>query len=58
MLKIYNAQGQPVATLLDEMWYGDKVVKWDASNLPAGVYYYRISTIDHRPSTMGKIVKQ
>ena len=67
-LKIYNAQGQEVATLLDEMWSGNKVVRWDASRQPTGIYYYRLTTdpssrktglrTGRRPTTgMGKIVK-
>ncbi len=57
ILKVFNTQGQEVATLLDGMCYGDQVIRWDMSGLPAGIYYYRTSTIDNRPSTMGKIVK-
>ncbi len=56
-LKIYNAHGQEVASLLDGMCYGDQVIRWDMSRLPAGIYYYRTSNIEHRQSTMGKIVK-
>jgi hypothetical protein len=56
-LKIYNTQGQEVAVVLDGKWPGGQVVRWDAGALPAGVYFYRISTIDNRQSTMGKIVK-
>ena len=56
-LKIYNAQGQEVATVFDGLMYGDKVVRWDASGLPAGVYYYRLTTDDRRLTT-GKIVKR
>jgi len=56
ILKVYNAQGQEVATVLDGRWPGDQVVRWDASGLPAGVYYYRLQAADSRPLT-GKIVK-
>jgi hypothetical protein len=57
-LKIYNSQGQEVATILDGNWSGDQVVMWDASELPAGIYYYRLTTNDQRLRTgIGKIVK-
>ncbi len=55
-LKVYNAQGQEVATVLDGKWPGDQVVRWDASNLPAGIYYYRLQTANCELLT-GKIVK-
>jgi hypothetical protein len=41
-LKIYNAQGQEVAVVLDGKWSGDQVVRWDASGLPAGIYFYQL----------------
>ena len=57
ILKVYNAQGQEVATVLDEeLAAGEHTVRWDATALPAGIYYYRLSTCDLRPST-GKFVK-
>jgi hypothetical protein len=57
-LKVYNAQGQEVAVVLDEaLPAGEQTVRWDAGGLPAGIYFYRISNIDNRQSTMGKIVK-
>lgn len=43
ILKIYDALGREVETLVNEMLNpGTYNVKWDASNLPSGVYYYRI----------------
>jgi photosystem II stability/assembly factor-like uncharacterized protein len=45
-LKIYNAQGQKVAVVLDEsLPAGEHTVRWDAGGLPAGIYFYRL-TID------------
>jgi hypothetical protein len=43
-LKIYDVLGQEVATLLnrEEMDEGDQEIDFDASNLPSGVYLYRI----------------
>jgi hypothetical protein len=56
-LKIYNAQGQEVAVVVDKkMTSGEHTVQWDASALPAGIYCYRLLTADRRPLT-GKIVK-
>jgi hypothetical protein len=58
MLKVYNPQGQEVAKVLDGKWPGGQVVRWDASNLPAGIYYYRLTTKDQRLMTAsGKLVK-
>jgi len=42
-LKIYNTIGQEVATLVNEMHdAGLKSVTWDASNMPSGIYYYKL----------------
>jgi hypothetical protein len=58
-LKIYDANGREVAVLLDqEMAAGEHSVRWDAGKLPAGVYFYRLTTDDYRLMTgTGKIVK-
>jgi len=58
-LKIYNAQGQEVAVVLDEkLPAGEHTVRWDAEALPAGVYYFLLTTDDRRLTTYtGKIVK-
>jgi len=55
-MKIYNAKGREVATVLDGRWSGGQVVRWDAGALSAGVYFYRLKTNDQRLKT-GKIVK-
>jgi len=64
-LKIYNAQGQEVATVLDGRWPGGQVVRWDASGLPAGIYFYRLLVGGQQPvpkrsegsAVSGKVVK-
>jgi len=57
-LKVYDGQGREVATVLEGKWSGDHVVRWDATGLPAGIYYYRLTTNDQRLTTgTGKMVK-
>ena len=44
-LTVYNLMGQQVATLIDErLTAGIYKIQWDASNLPSGVYFYRLTT--------------
>jgi len=44
-LTVYDSKGQLVKTLVDGvMPMGQHQVTWDAHNLPAGIYYYRIYT--------------
>lgn len=43
VLEIYNSLGQKVKTLVNELQPPDNYkVRFDASNLPSGIYYYRI----------------
>ncbi len=44
-LKIFNVVGQELATLVNEgKNAGSYSVQWNASNLPAGMYFYRLQT--------------
>jgi hypothetical protein len=44
-LRIYDVTGGLVATLLDrEMIPGINSVRFDAANLPSGVYFYKLET--------------
>ncbi|TFB13647.1 T9SS type A sorting domain-containing protein [Candidatus Marinimicrobia bacterium MT.SAG.4] len=46
-LIIYNLRGQKVITLIKgEMPAGNHNISWDASNLPSGIYFYRLQAGD------------
>ena len=47
-LKIYNELGQEVTTLLDRTeTAGFKGVTWNASNMPSGIYFYKLTAGDY-----------
>jgi hypothetical protein len=45
VLDVYNMLGEKVATLVDsEVVAGSHTVAWDATNMPSGLYLYRLKT--------------
>jgi len=55
-VKIYDVHGREVAVVVDrEMPAGDHTVQWESEGLPAGIYFYRLTTDDYRLTT-GKLV--
>ena len=44
-LKVYNMLGQEIAILVNEVKEpGSYEIKWDAANVPTGVYFYQLKT--------------
>jgi hypothetical protein len=57
VLSVHNIYGELMGTLVsNEQQSGRHQVEWNAEGLPPGIYFYRISTIDHRQSASGKMV--
>ncbi len=54
-LKIYNLHGREVAVLMNGRKSGDQVVRWDATGLPAGIYFARLQA-GNEATTM-KVIK-
>lgn len=57
-VKIYNLLGQEVATLADreEMFEGSNSVEFDATGLPSGIYYYRLTVNDGQFTAVNKMM--
>jgi hypothetical protein len=57
-LEIYNLFGQKVATLVDgQQEAGYRSVTWDASEVPSGVYFYKLSGGDFTETRRMMLVK-
>ncbi len=57
-LKVYNLLGQEVATIVDEHKQpGVYHVRWDASRLPSGIYFYKLNAGDFRQTKRMVLVK-
>ncbi|MBD3233902.1 MAG: T9SS type A sorting domain-containing protein, partial [candidate division Zixibacteria bacterium] len=47
-LEIFNLAGQVVETLIDDIKStGEHTVNWDASDMPSGIYLYKLTTKDY-----------
>jgi hypothetical protein len=57
-VKVYNVLGQEVATLADreEMLEGSNSVEFDATGLPSGIYYYRLTVNDGQFTAVNKMM--
>jgi Secretion system C-terminal sorting domain len=54
-VQIYAVDGRLVATIADRFWAaGMREIRWNASDVAAGVYFYRVATPER--TTGGKIV--
>jgi hypothetical protein len=58
LIKIYDVHGIEMAVMLDKkLPAGEHVVRWDASGLPAGIYFYRLLVGGQQSAVSGKVVK-
>jgi hypothetical protein len=56
-LQIYNAYGKLIDTPVNTYQYnGNHQAQWNAGNLPAGIYFYRLTTGDTRQTANGKLL--
>lgn len=57
-IKVFNAVGQEVATLVNERKeVGYHYVEWNAAGMPSGMYFYRIKTADNTETRKMTLMK-
>lgn len=57
-LKVYNLQGKEVAVLADGlMKYGEHRIEFSCSNLPSGIYFYRLDTENYTETKKMTVIK-
>jgi len=57
-LKVYNLLGQQIASLVDEEQpAGTHEMRFNASGLPSGTYFYRIKTAAFEATKKMQVVK-
>jgi hypothetical protein len=58
VLKVYNVLGEEVATLLnDNLGSGSHKIRWHATGLPNGVYFYRLQAAETDETRMLMLLK-
>jgi hypothetical protein len=56
-LAVYDLSGRRIAELVDgSQSKGHHKVHWNTNGWPAGIYFYRLSSVDGQLSTSGKVV--
>jgi hypothetical protein len=57
-LRVFDLLGKEVATLVNDVRpAGVYTLRWDASSLPSGVYYYQLRAVDASTSSAGVFVE-
>jgi serine protease len=57
IFKIFDSSGRQIGQLTSEQQSkGRHQVQWNTNGLPAGIYFYRISTIGNHQAALGKIL--
>jgi predicted acyl esterase len=58
LLRVYNILGKEIATLVNEkLQPGTYKVKFDGSNLPSGIYFYKLETENYRETRKMLLIK-